>query len=248
MSTEKIYTAVVREIKARPTLTGKKEIAHLDIGAGKGTLIKRLRENFSNIKSHGCDFHVDRFKTDGVEMKEINLDQAPLPYAEGSFDLITCTEVLEHVENYRAVVREIYRVLKPGGVVIFSTPNVLNVFSRWRNLICGFANLFGPIPVKSDIKYSTGGHITPVPYFYLAHALLDASFAKVELTKDKTNRTSFVLWLFLWPIIYLGWLGFWAKEKNRYKTLTKENIPLVKQHLSWPLLMGRTIIVSATKA
>ena len=45
-----------------------------------------------------------------------------LPFASNSFDSILCTEVLEHVENLDNVIKELYRVLKPGGRMIITTP------------------------------------------------------------------------------------------------------------------------------
>ncbi|HLZ57693.1 MAG TPA: bifunctional 2-polyprenyl-6-hydroxyphenol methylase/3-demethylubiquinol 3-O-methyltransferase UbiG [Ktedonosporobacter sp.] len=46
-----------------------------------------------------------------------------LPYADGSFSVIVCLDVLEHVSNLAATIREIARVLAPGGVFIFDTIN-----------------------------------------------------------------------------------------------------------------------------
>ena len=51
---------------------------------------------------------------------DFNIDQLPFP--EGKFDLVTCTEVFEHLENYRHALREAARVLKPGGLLVVSTP------------------------------------------------------------------------------------------------------------------------------
>jgi hypothetical protein len=91
------------------------------------------------------------------------------------------------------------------------------------------------------------GHITPIPYFYLAHALLDAGFEKVELSIDKVQKTS-VGWLVaLFPFLLAGWLRFMARERNKFKTITIENAPLVASHFSWPLFVGRTIVASAIK-
>jgi 2-polyprenyl-3-methyl-5-hydroxy-6-metoxy-1,4-benzoquinol methylase len=50
-------------------------------------------------------------------------DIARLPYADGSFDLITCFEVIEHVPEPGAVLAELARVLAPGGVLAISSPN-----------------------------------------------------------------------------------------------------------------------------
>ncbi len=96
----------------------------------------------------------------GLKVDIANLNEESLPYPAESFDIVTCTEVIEHLENYRRLIREIFRVTKPGGSVIFSTPNILNLQSRLRFLFFGFWNLFGPLPVGRAETYSTVGHIT----------------------------------------------------------------------------------------
>lgn len=246
MSTHNIYTAVINAAKRRissvPTGGGR----HLDVGAGRGELIEELRRSLP-FSSLACDFHVERFSAKDIPCAQVNLNTQSLPYPDAQFDLVTSSEVVEHVENHRALLREVFRVTASGGVVVVTTPNVLNVNSRVRYLVSGFANLFGPLPVRNDKLYSTGGHITPIPYFYLAHAMLDAGFDKVELSIDKVQKTS-VFWLaLLAPIIFVGWHRFMARERKRFKTITVENEPLVASHFSWPLLVGRTIVVSAVK-
>ena len=245
MSIQPIYDAVANEVTKHSFNT--KEVKHLDIGAGTGGLINFLAKKFSNIKSSGCDYHIERLNCPGIEKKQVDLDKGVLPYDGATFDLVTITEVLEHVENYRSVLREIYRILKPGGMVIVSTPNVLNALSRCKDLLTGFANLFGPLPVKTDSHYSAGQHITPIPYFYMAHALLAADFTKVELSIDKVNKASAFFAVLYSPFIALNSLSFFLKETYKYKTITPENKPHVCKHFSAELLMGRTIIVCASK-
>ena len=242
MSTAAIYEAVIgavaRRIDAKPR--------HLDVGAGRGQLIALMRERLQ-ADSQACDFHVENFGLRDVPIARTNLDQEPLPYPDGAFDVVTCSEVVEHVENPRRLMREAWRVLKPGGTLVMTTPNVLNAVSRVRYLVSGFANLFGPLPAKNDKLYSTGGHITPLPYFYLAHALLDADFGEVELDIDRTQKTSVLLALLFFPLIALGWLRFWGREERKYGTLTPENRAHVARHFSWRMLVGRTVVVSARK-
>ena len=247
MSTQKIYAAVIKASEKRlsslPVAGGK----HLDIGAGRGELIQELRHAIPLISS-ACDFHVERFTVGWVPCKQVNLNHESLPYPDAEFDLVTFSEVVEHVENYRALLREAFRVTANGGILVLTTPNVLNVNSRVRYLVSGFVNLFGPLPVRNDKLYSTGGHITPIPYFYLAHALLGAGFDQVELSIDKVQKTS-VFWLiFLAPFIFVGRHRFMTRERKRFKTITPENEPHVEAHFSWPVLVGRTIVVSAAKS
>lgn len=161
--------------------------------------------------------------------------------------MVTATEVVEHLECYRGVLRDIHRVVKPGGLCLLTTPNVLNLNSRLRFLWFGFWNLFGPLPVKNSALYSTGGHINPVSVFHLAHALMDAGFGSVALTVDKYQRSAIPrLVLLHLPLKLFGALAY-RGEVRRYETIGAENAPFVRAMNSLPMLLGRTIVVSAVK-
>jgi len=55
-----------------------------------------------------------------------------LPFADGAFDKVICAETLEHVHDDRALVRELVRVLKPGGTMAVSVPDFLSASIFWR--------------------------------------------------------------------------------------------------------------------
>jgi len=246
MSTEKIYKSVAVTASQRLEKIGGHKLAYLDVGAGRGELIDLMRKSY-NIDAYACDYHVERFSHTDIPIKKVNLNIEPLPFKDDTFDLITCSEVIEHLENYRQIIRETYRALKPGGVVIITTPNILNMNSRLRFFGAGFYNLFGPLPIKNDRLYSTGGHITPVSYFYLAHALADANFSSIKLNIDKHQRSSSLKTIIFTPFLFISKLLFWQNEQKKYKTITPENISIVKKHFSWNILTSRTIVVSAIK-
>lgn len=71
-----------------------------------------------------------------ANFKKADLNRV-LPYDDGTFDYVACLEGLEHIENYHHTVREFHRVLKPGGTLVVSTPNPLNIKSRLRFLLTG---------------------------------------------------------------------------------------------------------------
>jgi SAM-dependent methyltransferase len=244
MSTEKIYNGVLRVLLKRVVYDNSLE--HLDVGAGTGDLISLLATNF-RVNSQACDYHTERFALKNVPIKRIDLNNESFPYADESFNIITSSEVIEHLENFRSVLREMRRILKEDGILVLTTPNVLNVNSRIRYLVSGFANLFGPLPVKHDEVYSCGGHINPVPFFYIAHALADADFADIQLDIDKVQRSSVLRFVIFWPVIMFGWIRFLIRENKKYRTISKANSAFVNMHFSPKILFGRTVIVSARK-
>ena len=87
----------------------------LDIGCRDGYWSERL-------KSRG--FEVQALDLDPTYTKAIKYDvENGLPFGSQSFDLVWCTEVIEHLYKPKYLLNEIERVLKPGGMVILTTPN-----------------------------------------------------------------------------------------------------------------------------
>lgn len=220
---------------------------YLDIGSGRGTLITRVKSKLK-VEASACDYTDTLMQVPGQKVDIANLNHERLPYDDATFDVVTATEVIEHLEDFRQVVREIHRVLKPGGVCILSTPNILNLNSRLRFLTFGFWNLFGPLPVKHSALYSTGGHINPVSWFYVAHALLDAGFPDVTPHIDRRQRSAMPKLVLLYHFIkFFGFLAM-RRERLRFKTLDEANEPLVAAMSSVDMLLGRTIITKSVKA
>lgn len=245
MSIDRIHEKVLELLLADNTRSSWTR--YLDIGAGHGNLIQKVKTRIP-MQTYVCDYTDELMRLPGQRVDIANLNNEPLPYADQTFDVVTATEVIEHLEDFRRVVREIYRVLKPGGVCILSTPNILNLNSRLRFLTFGFWNLFGPLPVKNSALYSTGGHINPVSWFYVAHALMDAGFPNVTSHIDRRQRSAIPKLVLLYPFIKL--FGAWAmrKERVRFHTLDEANEPLVRVMSRIDMLLGRTIITKSVKS
>ncbi|MGZ5537711.1 MAG: class I SAM-dependent methyltransferase, partial [Chthoniobacterales bacterium] len=223
LSTPSIVRATIAKIRElSPNLRGD----YLDVGSGNGELIDRVIREFE-VKVRACDYRDDLMTIGDLKVDVVDLNTGSLPYPNESFDLVTCTEVIEHLENFRPTLREISRVLRLGGVFVVSTPNVLNLRSRLRYLFFGFFNMFGPLQLDDDRYHSTHGHINPVGYFYLAHALHSAGFTAISPSADKLQRRSWISLALLWLPIRI--YGAWAmrKERNKYRTLDDRNEPFV---------------------
>jgi len=66
---------------------------------------------------------------DLFKVREVDIENRTLPFRDHSFDVVVFTEVLEHIaiKNPTLVLKEFQRVLKPHGLLLFSTPNVCNI-------------------------------------------------------------------------------------------------------------------------
>jgi len=89
----------------------------LDAGAGDGSLVSALREHFPSASVAGIDLAPKR---DDIETGDLTA----LPYDDSTFDTVYCSEVIEHVpmEDADKIAAELFRVLKPAGHVVFTTP------------------------------------------------------------------------------------------------------------------------------
>jgi SAM-dependent methyltransferase len=105
----------------------------LDAGCGPGGLVKQYVGVAERVVG------VDRYAASFQEPAEISTlvgsDLDCLPFPNASFDVVTCSWVLEHLRAPKAVFAEITRVLKPGGHFLFITPNRRNYVVWLRQMM-----------------------------------------------------------------------------------------------------------------
>ena len=106
----------------------------LDVGCGEGRHIFGSLQEYTDVHCVGLDQDIPSLNKckEGLDFfKELNTRSTvfmqgsvyKLPFEENSFDLVICSEVLEHLDDYHAAIDEIYRVLKPGGKFLPSVPS-----------------------------------------------------------------------------------------------------------------------------
>lgn len=121
----------------------------LDAGCSRGDpdlpAIRRARYTV------GCDADMAGLRANTIARHRVFTPLESLPFRSGSFDLIVCKFVLEHVTEPVRVIREFFRVLRPGGVIAVLTPNRWSLFALVSRAV--------PHRLKQRIKkHLFGGH------------------------------------------------------------------------------------------
>lgn len=170
----------------------------LDVGSANGALVFELVKNGAK-KMYGIDLAEEfikkstetakKRKISNVEFKEA--DAKELPYPDNFFDFVICTEVLEHVPDFRVAIEEIERVLKPGGQFVITTPNTLNpaeilhqckhlIFYVLKNDPITHINIFFLITIKKYFQWAKKLKITSLhfvlpflPKKFVRHEFID---------------------------------------------------------------------------
>lgn len=138
-------------------------------------------------------------------------DATCLPFADSSFDKIICSEVLEHIDNYRGVLQEIHRVLKPGGLLGVSVPRA------WPEKICwklskayyqvegGHIRIFNENDLKADIlalnfvfKKRHWAHALHSPFWWLKCLWWD--------TQDSSCPIKIYHRFLVWDLLQKPWI------------------------------------------
>jgi SAM-dependent methyltransferase len=102
----------------------------LDLGCGNGIISHTLAQEFDQVVGMDLDpVLIDNGQavhTPGFALA----DAGQIPLADESCDIVVCAQVYEHTDDQPALAREIWRVLKPGGICFFSGPNKLAVMEE----------------------------------------------------------------------------------------------------------------------
>jgi SAM-dependent methyltransferase len=217
----------------------------LDIGAGEGYLARRVHDLISSkgyaAKLEACDLFPDNFRVPEVPCHAINL-HGGLPFADQSVDLAYSVEVLEHLEDQFLFLREVHRVLRPGGRFVLTTPNVLSLTSRLRTMLSGFPELFGSLPIHGYDPQHVGGHIHPVSVYFISYMAEKAGFRVTGCSTDRVKSGSAAL-LVLWPLVKLGSAIVAMHARRKTPAIHAENREHLARMNSLAVLTGRTVIV-----
>ncbi len=206
MPQEFITRAVLRTVRRLP---GYPRLQVLDLACGSGEILSLLEQDGCSVR--GTSFRDDDYILEGAPRRidaarvdsEVDLGR-PLPYAASSFDLVLLTEVVEHLGDYTTVLREAGRVLRPGGHLVLTSPNLQRLHSRARFFWTGTHKLIRRRPgwdVPADQLYAY--HISPVD-FPLLHTLLHQAGLRTTALGYTRVKRRHAIWLLLYPAFALA--------------------------------------------
>lgn len=221
----------------------------LDLGAGRGHLARRIG-SWLEARGEGgllaADISQEGFEATEVPFRRLNFNE-PLPFDDQCFDVIYTIEVMEHLHRPYDLLKECFRVLKPGGWLIASTPNILNLQSRFRFLFTGFWDLYQPPSIDPANGGRICGHVMPLHLAYYAYGLRLAGFDTVTYDFDRFKRGSRVLHFLLRPLL-AGMRARFEAEVRRYDpTVYAENREVLAMVNGQQMMTARSLIFAARR-
>lgn len=174
-----------------------------------------------------------------------DLDDGLPQFADRTFDYVVCVEGLEHLERPALLLREFGRVLKPHGLLLVTTPNIVSLRSRLKFLLFGYYDgfrrrtLFRRLGTRPDRETP---HITPLHPQFLYYWLTGAGFTHIRALELRVRRLE--RWVLLPLAALIAGLGR-AAGGTTGEPHYAEYLALL---VSCPVLFSPTLILTAQKA
>jgi SAM-dependent methyltransferase len=132
----------------------------------------------------------------GTEFIKCNLDRESVQLPDNLADIVCAIEVIEHVENPRALVREMFRLAKPQGIVLVSTPNNINLLNKLSFVM---KNQFNSFQEKPGLYPA---HITALLEIDLKRIFTEAGLGNINIFYSDCGRIPISSWH--WPRFLKG--------------------------------------------
>jgi 2-polyprenyl-3-methyl-5-hydroxy-6-metoxy-1,4-benzoquinol methylase len=131
----------------------------LDFGCGQGAFSQRLVD--AGMTVDACDIDTSNIKAKVHRIIALDLNKKDIKESiPDKYDVVVALEIIEHLQNPWKYLDDSIQLLKPGGIIILTTPNISNFISRLRFFMRGTLIAFE----KPDLNH---GHITPLSFVQL---------------------------------------------------------------------------------
>jgi SAM-dependent methyltransferase len=218
----------------------------LDVSCRNGEVMRALAARGFEVR--GTRFERGLPPIEGMPIDEgVDLTRG-LPYPDESFDLVVLTEVIEHLENHRAALGEVARVLRPGGHLILTTPNIMRLDSRLGFMLSGMHKAKRrQIPLDTPLDEAHHFHNYPIPFVLLYYLMRINGLCLERLGHGKVKPFSYVLYALFYPVVALDTrLRLTWRERNPSARML--NSELARWMLDRRVLTEDNLIVRAHKA
>ncbi len=201
----------------------------LENGCGLGMYVAHLAPYAEQVI--GLEYDFDRARQAHANSPEIvNAAGESLPFPGESFDAILSHEVLEHVQDDRAAVREMLRVLRPGGRILLFVPNRGYPFETHGVFWHGHYH-FGNIPLVNYLPRRLRDRLAPhvriyqtrdlerlfgdLPVCFIERTILFGAYDNIIARFGQMGRVlrSVLQWLERTPLRVFGLSHYWVVEK-----------------------------------
>ena len=200
----------------------------LELGCHSGALLRAIAQLYeergwpADKYLLGADINGDSFQA-AVPFRQIDLRE-PLDLQGRAFDLIIAQEVLEHIRRVYPLLEELRAALRPGGRLLFSVPNMMNMTSRLRFLCCGRLYSFSGLEDDHTERDKGEGHINPFPVQFWDYGLRYAGFSEIRYKTDRLKRGALAWSLLFAPVLWLGGRLWSRKERRRDERIHRQNL------------------------
>jgi SAM-dependent methyltransferase len=198
-----------------------------------------------------------RFKVEGLECQKADITEG-LPLDDSCADLVVCEEGIEHVSDQIALLREFNRVLRKGGLLIVTTPNISCLRSRLSSFLYQSEYMRRLPPSEFDaVWFAEGsaktyyGHLFLIGHHRLAALAGIAGFEVVTAHPNKVNWPSVLLGI-SWPLLALlnldaAFFEALRRRKLGFGKMWRVYWALARQNLSPTVLFCKHTVIEFRK-